>query len=122
MKFIIDRKLPITPQVYEQVCLMIIEDKLQPNDKLLSVRDFAVEIGVNPNTIQKSYELLETSNVIYSVRGSGWYVSEDISVAKEIVEKLINKKINNFILEIEKLGINKEELAKRILRGEKSYE
>lgn len=118
MKFNIDKKLPITPQVYNQICLMIIKEKLQSNHKLLSVRDLAIKIGVNPNTIQKSYELLEESKVIYSIRGSGWYVANDTTIASKIVDDLISKKVNDFVIEMNKLGIDKNTLIKLIDKGE----
>lgn len=118
MKFNIDKNLPITPQVYNQICLMIIKEKLQSNHKLLSVRDLAIKIGVNPNTIQKSYELLEESKVIYSIRGSGWYVANDTTIASKIVDDLISKKVNDFVIEMNKLGIDKNTLIKLIDKGE----
>ncbi|MCI5744922.1 MAG: GntR family transcriptional regulator [Erysipelotrichaceae bacterium] len=122
MKFNIDKKLPITPQVYNQICLMIIKEKLQSNHKLLSVRDLAIKIGVNPNTIQKSYELLEESKVIYSIRGSGWYVANDTTIASKIVDDLISKKVNDFVIEMNKLGIDKNTLIKLIDKGDEKDE
>ncbi len=110
MKFENNKNLPITNQIYEQVCLMIIQDKLEPNTKISSVRDFAIELGVNPNTVQKSYELLEISKVIYSIRGSGWYISEDASIASEIVKNIIKKKVDNFLDEMYKLGVSQKEV------------
>ena len=118
LKFNIDKKLPITPQVYNQICLMIIKENLQSNHKLLSVRDLAIKIGVNPNTIQKSYELLEESKVIYSIRGSGGYVANDTTIASKIVDDLISKKVNDFVIEMNKLGIDKNTLIKLIDKGE----
>ena len=76
MDWIIDKNRPICPQISEQLCLEIAKGKFEPFEKLPSVREIAMAAGVNPNTVQRSLDELERSGVIYSVRSSGWFVSE----------------------------------------------
>ena len=109
MKWNIDKSRPICPQICEQVCLGIKNKELLPKEKIYSVRELALKLGVNPNTVQKSFDILEEQGVIYSLRGSGWYVSEDTSIAYNTVEKLVKVKVKEFMMEMENLGFNKSE-------------
>ena len=112
MNIVIDKTRPICPQIFEYVCLLISTKKFELNSKLPSVREFAVKLEVNPNTVQKSYDDLEKVGVIYSVKGSGWYVGNDPEISKSVVEKLIFQKTKNYISEMVKLGVVKEEIYK----------
>ncbi len=109
MKWNINKSRPICPQICEQICVGIKSKEILPQEKIYSVRELAVKLGVNPNTVQKSFDILEEHGVIYSVRGSGWYVSEDVSIAENTVERLIKKTIKEFIVEMENLGVSKKE-------------
>lgn len=97
---------PICPQICEQMCVRVAKGSLEPHSKLLSVRELAVTLGVNPNTVQRSYELLEQQGVLYSVPGVGWYVSEDTAVAKVAVEQLIREHTAAYFAEMEVLGLD----------------
>ena len=101
---------PIFLQLADIIKGDILSGKLQANEKLPSVRDFALTYSINPNTVQKSYDLLEEKNVIYSVRGSGWYVEENTSVAKEVVDGLCHKKTDDYLLMMKKLGCDFEKV------------
>ena len=110
VKWDIDKSRPICPQIYEQICVGIVNGEFATKEKLYSVRELALLLGVNPNTVQKSYDLLEEKNVIYSVRGSGWYVEEDTSVAKEVVDSLCHKKTEDYLLMMKRLGCDFEKV------------
>jgi GntR family transcriptional regulator len=64
-------------QIAALVCDNILSGKLPENEKILSVRDLAVELEVNPNTVMRSYEFLQSIEVIYNRRGLGLYVTAD---------------------------------------------
>ncbi len=106
MKWNINKSRPICPQICEQICVGIKNKELLPQEKIYSVRELAIKLGVNPNTVQKSLDILEEQGVIYSVRGSGWYVSEDISIAEKTVEKLVKNRVKEFLMEMENLGFD----------------
>lgn len=110
MKWYLDKSRPICPQICEQLCVRIASGEFAPNERLLSVREVAVMAGVNPNTVQKSFEQLESQGLIYSVRGSGWYVGEDISLAKAQADELIRSKTNDYISDMEQLGFSYEQM------------
>ena len=84
MNWLLDKKRPICPQICEQICVMIARGDYKPNERIPSVRDIAVEAGVNPNTVQKALDSLENDAVLHSVRGAGWYVGDNTQKAKKI--------------------------------------
>lgn len=114
MKWNIDKSHPICPQICEQLCVAISNGEFKENEKIFSVRELAVKLGVNPNTVQKSFDILETQNVIYSVHGSGWYVSEKIDVAIEVVSELRKKRTKEYFNEMKILGYDLKETIKYI--------
>lgn len=106
MEWVIDKNRPICPQICEQLCLRIATGKFEACEKLLSVREIAVAAGVNPNTVQRSLEELERNGILYSVRGSGWYVTEDISRAKEVLSGMLAQKTSDYFASMQILGMD----------------
>jgi GntR family transcriptional regulator len=72
-------------QIAAYVCDNILLEKWPPEQKIPSVRDLAVELEVNPNTVMRSYEFLQNKEVVYNKRGLGLFVSPD---GYETVKKL----------------------------------
>jgi GntR family transcriptional regulator len=64
-------------QIAAYVCDNILMNKWPPEQKIPSVRDLAVELEVNPNTIMRSYEFLQKQEVVYNKRGLGLFVAPD---------------------------------------------
>ena len=103
---------PICPQIYEQICVGIANGDFSPNERLLSVRELAVQLGVNPNTVQHAFDLLETDGILYSVRGSGWFVCEDTQKAKEVLQRIIDEVTADYFCKMSALGIDVEDAKK----------
>ena len=118
MKLVPDKNRPLCPQICEHICSLIVSGKLIPDQKLMSVREMAISTGVNPNTIQRSFEMLYNDGLLYSVPGSGWYVSNDISKAKEKLNKTIFEKTKKYFGEMKALGLNPEEIKNYIKEWE----
>ncbi len=108
MEFIIDKSLPICPQICDQISALIASGEFPPDSRLLSVRDIAVKAGVNPNTVQKSLEHLEQNGLIYSIRGSGWFVGNNAYRAKEQVETLAISKTKAYFEAMAQIGYDSE--------------
>lgn len=72
--------LPIYEQVYNGIVRLAALGALKPGGQLPSVRSIAAEAGVNPNTVQKAYAMLERDGVIYSVPGKGSFLAEEQQV------------------------------------------
>lgn len=82
-------KRPIYEQVTEKIQTLILNRVLEPDSKLPSVRSLAMELSINPNTIQRAYSELEREGFIYSVKGRGNFVkmNEDLIIKEQ--EKLL---------------------------------
>ena len=103
-----DRR-PIYEQVIEKFQQMILCGALEPDSPMPSVRSLAMELSLNPNTIQRAYQELERQGYIYTLKGKGSFVSDSIKAAdhkrKEIQEEL-DKCVSNAVM----AGITAEEL------------
>ncbi|EHT4840838.1 GntR family transcriptional regulator, partial [Listeria monocytogenes] len=82
----------------------------EAGDKLLSVRELATKLEVNPTTIQRAYAELEETEIIYTVRGTGKYLTEDKRRIEQLENDIAKQLTENFISEMSKLGINKEKI------------
>lgn len=118
MDWILNKKRPICPQLCENLCVLIATGEIGAGEKLMSVREVALSAGVTPNTVQKSFEQLEQTGIIYSRRGSGWYVSEDTHIARETLQQLIRSKTEAYLKDMHSLGLGKDEIINTI----KEYE
>lgn len=67
----------IYEQIVEYVQNQVLTGTWQPDDRIPSVRELAVELGVNPNTVQRSFSLLQDQGAIYNQRGVGYFVAAD---------------------------------------------
>ena len=112
MQWTLDKSRPICPQICEQICVAIASGEFSAGEKLLSVREIALLAGVNPNTVQKSFEELERRGVIHSVRCSGWYVNENVEGAVKEVHSIREKKTEEYLAAMSQLGCRKEEIIK----------
>ena len=114
MTWTLDKSRPICPQICELICASVANGEFSAGDKLLSVREVALLAGVNPNTVQKSFEELERRGVIHSVRCSGWYVNENTFAAVEELGALRIKKTEEYLAEMAQLGCGTDEIIKYI--------
>ena len=75
---------PIYEQLKSQISRMVLTGDLQPHDQLPSVRTFARDLGINPNTVQKAYQDLEREGIIYSAAGRGCFVGGGMQLAAKL--------------------------------------
>lgn len=100
---------PIFVQIVEKLQLDIITGAYNPGDKLPSVRDLATEASVNPNTMQRAFGELERAGLVYSVRTSGRFITEDQKMIDTLKKELASNTIAQFLESMNKLGFSKEE-------------
>jgi GntR family transcriptional regulator len=104
---------PIWEQIVSQVKELILKGILQPNDKLLSVRELSSTLLVNPNTVSKAYQELERQGIIETRRGKGTFVSENIT--KKIDDEMMKEmkdSLKQIMIEASYLDIDRETLLK----------
>jgi len=106
-------KRPIYEQIIEQIKKLIATDVLAADDKLPSVRNLAMEISINPNTIQRAYMELEKDGWIYTVKGKGNFVA-DKSGWMDANKALAMESLRKEIEKAKSLGITKEDIISLI--------
>ena len=105
-------KRAIYEQVVDRLSDLMLIGALEPGDKLPSVRSLAVDLSINPNTIQKAYIELERQGYVYSVKGVGSFVA-DMDVIKENKKIIIYKELEELVDKSRKI-ISKEEFCKKV--------
>ena len=100
---------PLYEQIVERFKHLILCGALPEDEKLPSVRNLAMELSINPNTIQKAYAELEREGFIYSVKGRGNFVSANSSL-KEAKKEELKTKILALVKEGEAIGLTKQEI------------
>lgn len=110
MEFKINSKEPIYTQIIRYLKKSIVKGDLKGGDRILSVRECASELKVNPNTIQRAYAQLEDEGLIYTQRGIGKFVVENKNKINEVRIEMLEDVIINFINESKGLGVRKEDL------------
>ncbi|NDI34454.1 GntR family transcriptional regulator [Chengkuizengella sediminis] len=103
---------PIYMQLADRINHKIVRNELRAGEKLKSVRDMAVESGVNPNTVQRTYSELERMDIVESRRGQGTFVTEDKGKLQQLRDDLKNEHISNFINQMTEMGFSKNEMVK----------
>ena len=101
---------PIYTQLVEKIRMGIVSGVYAPGERLASVRDLALEAGVNPNTMQRALQELEREGMVYSQRTSGRFVTEDLRVIANMKKRFAEEQIESFLKAMGKLGFEKKEI------------
>ena len=105
---------PIYLQIVQRLCRQVIRGELGTGDKLPSVRDLAVQMGVNPNTAQRVYSELERLQVAETRRGLGTFITENEDRLKQLREELKKEQIGNFIADMQEMGYTASEIVEGV--------
>ncbi|MBR4074691.1 MAG: GntR family transcriptional regulator [Firmicutes bacterium] len=115
-KFIMDDSGPIYAQIIRYVKRGIVAGNIVDGDEMPSRRVLSSLLGVNPNTIQKSYRILEEEGIIQSHAGAKSYVVLDPEKVTTIRTELIESDVGAIIGAMKQSGVSKEEALKLIDR------
>ena len=113
MNYIFDNERPIYIQLVEMIRIDIVSGKFKKGQKLPSVRELALIMKVNPNTMQKALVELENENLIYTERTNGKYVTEDEKLIEKVKKELAQEKVNNYLNSMKNIGINYDSAVDR---------
>ena len=105
---------PIYLQNVDLMQEKILRGDWREEERIPSVREMGAMVGVNPNTIVRSYQLLEMQEIIYNKRGLGYFVKEGAvaRINETLKKEFILNELPQFKVKAEMLGITKEELLK----------
>ena len=98
--------IPIYTQIIDEMTMRIASGAYAPGDKLPSVRELAMDAGVNPNTMQRALAELERRGLVYSERTSGRFVTKEETVLRDLHEELAKKYFEEFAEKLRKIGMN----------------
>ena len=114
MSWEIKSGLPIYTQLLEELKRRIVSGQYEPGEKLLPVRELAQEAKVNPNTMQKALAELERQNLVYAVRTTGRYITEDIQLSEQTKDEFARSHVQNYYKEMSTLGYEKQDMVRMI--------
>ena len=107
-------RIPIYEQIVDGIEKYVALGILKEKTQIPSIREMAGNLGINPNTVKKSYDILENRGVITTISTNGTFISEN---TKKATDEKINKEISIIrekIDELTKMGISYDEIIERI--------
>ncbi len=109
--------LPIYIQIAQQIKTAVAMGRLQPEEPLPSVRQLAVDLAVNPNTVARAYLDLEIEGVIYKRQGAGTFVSgQGVEMSKQERRRVLSELFERALVEGVNLGMDERELRETFER------
>lgn len=111
---------PIYKQIIDDFKKKLIRGELKEGDKIPSQREYAEQVRVNPNTVQRAYREMESMNMVETLRGQGTYISISADRLEEIKMEMAVNLVDYFISEMKSLGYSQEDIFK-ILKQEQSF-
>lgn len=111
---------PIYTQLLEELKRRIVSGYYKPGEKLLPVRELAQEAKVNPNTMQKALTELERQALVFAVRTTGRYITEDEELVMKTKKEFAASHVKDYFEEMTALGLSKEEMIQYIKEYEDS--
>jgi len=108
-------KRPLYEQISSRIEEQIIRGIIEPNEALPSVRSLAVDLSINPNTVQKAYADLEQKGLTYSVSGRGSFAS-NVDDLLPIKREEVLLELDTVVTRAEDLGVPGREIVERVKR------
>lgn len=108
-------------QIADYILERILLKQLKAGERIPAVRELAVQLEVNPNTVMRTYEFLQDQNIIFNQRGIGFFVGHDaIKHATQYRKtEFIEKELPNIFRSIYVLGMDIDELKPRFEKFKK---
>ncbi|WP_078381263.1 GntR family transcriptional regulator [Sutcliffiella halmapala] len=117
---------PIYLQIMDRISKEIIRGELKPGEKLPSVREMAIQAGVNPNTIQRTYSEMERMEIVETRRGQGTFVAESLGMVAQLKVAMEAKVVESFVQSMKEIGATELEIVKSVesflAKGERKHD
>ena len=104
---------PIYQQIADHICDEIIAGKLAPDARIPSVREYAAELEVNANTVLRTFDTLQSLEIIYNKRGIGYFVDSDAraKILQSRRNSFMEEESQQFFRQAHSLGISVSEIT-----------
>ena len=107
--------VPFYRQIIQQIEHAIVARRLEPGDRLPTIRSLAIELKINPNTIAKAYSELEIRGLVVTQVGSGTYVSDRKPVMEELERSnKLTERTARFVREMQALGADRAQMIELV--------
>lgn len=110
MSWNISNDRPVYIQLVEELTMRIVSGVYKPGERIDSVRDFAQQAKVNPNTMQKALAEIERNGLVYSQRTAGKFVTTDTAVIEKARMSIADSEAARFLEKMKKLGFENEKV------------
>ncbi|MGL4913249.1 MAG: GntR family transcriptional regulator [Romboutsia sp.] len=114
MNFIANDREPVYQQIIRYMRQLVVKGILKPGDPVPSRREMAINIKVNPNTVQKAYKEMEDMGIITTVRTHQSTITTDEKIISKIKQDLIHESLGVFIENMKSIEVEKDEIIKII--------
>lgn len=116
---------PIYQQIIDRFCHSLAKKEILPGERIPSIRDMALILKVNANTIQRVYQEMERGELIFSKRGTGYFVTEDSNMITNIQKDMAMESMMRFLREMRALGFTNQQIITQLdqcMKGETDNE
>lgn len=121
LSFQLDFSLPLYEQILQQIRYAIAKEELGIGSRIPSVRELAMALKINPNTVMRAYQELERDGLTEKRRGKGTFVTADAEQVQTFRQELFQKHVRDFLHQLDSLGVTWTE-AKQMIDREKEGE
>ena len=107
-----DSNKPIYIQIADNICDRMLAGEFKPGERIPSVREWGASIGVNPNTVARSYDILSDREIVCNQRGIGFFMTADAldKIRESERKKFLEEELPAFVKRAELLGIDLNKL------------
>lgn len=107
-------KAPIYSQIITLFSRSFARGEIQTGERIPSIRDMALQLKVNANTMQRVYQEMERSGLITSKRGTGYFFTEDNTMVEKVNNGMARESVGRFLEEMHALGFSNEQILSEI--------
>ena len=109
-----DERSPIYEQIIQLFCRSLVKGELKPSQRIPSIRDLAVDLKVNANTVQRAFQEMERMELIYSKRGTGYFITEGEEMIIKIKTSMVKDAVKHFMEEMYALGFTNSQIIEEL--------
>lgn len=110
-KLVFDARYPIYEQIVQQLCRSLVKKEILPGERIPSIRDMAMLLKVNTNTVQRAYQEMERQQLIFSQRGTGYFIMDNEGLVDKVKREMVEKSVEQFVEEMTALGYTGDDIV-----------
>lgn len=120
MEYSFNNNAPIYSQISQILKIKIISGEYSPGERLPSVRDLAMLLKANPNTVQRALYELENEGLIYTERTNGKFITESNALISKCKSEYADSITREYLVSMQKIGFNKTDVINHLKKAEET--